>query len=180
MGKERRGGGAGREKHLNSNRRSHLQQPSSPPPPQPDGIEKGLSVRREQGGVGGGGVEEGEARSRKFLAIPEIKKNAGDRWTQEAPLPLSKPRLHLICNHKYFVMASVQPNDGRMLNNSSLSLLLKNRLKRMLILFSLSIRSKHSALSLRETKTQRLGTRLCIYILCSRYINAYIRFLRML
>ena len=84
------GGGAGKEKHLKTltdvNTSSN---PLLPPPPQPDGIEKGLSVRREQGRVGGGGVKEGEARSRKFSAIPEIKKNAGAQWTQEAPLPFS-------------------------------------------------------------------------------------------
>lgn len=71
-------------------------------------------------------------------------------------------------------MLSVQPNDGRMLNNSSLSLpFLKNRLKRN-VNTVLDIHRLHNIpLCREETKTEHLGTRICIYILCGRYINIY-------
>lgn len=89
---------------------------------------------------------------------------------------LSKPRLHLICNHKYFVVFSVQPNDGRMLNNSSRSLpLLKNKLKRMLIVFLLSIGSKTFRFVGRRDENQALGhAYMYLYIMRSVYKHIYV------
>lgn len=89
---------------------------------------------------------------------------------------LSKPRLHLIRNHKYFAMLSVQPNDGRMLNNSSLSLPFgKNRLKRMLILFSLSIRSETFRFVAKTDENPALGHAfMYLYIMRSVYKHIYV------
>lgn len=105
--------------------------PAPSPPPGPREMEKSEAESRDRVGLVER-VRAGRSRSRKLSVVPGTEVNARPGGRRRPPYLLSKPRLYLLCNQKHFVVPSVQPNDGRMLNSSSLSLpLFKTRIKRM-------------------------------------------------
>lgn len=125
----------GKKRHI-CNRPPNLER-NHPPQRQALLLAQGNWEKVEQGREQGWGRVVGKdggrrGRSRKLSAVPGTEVNAGPGGRRKPPYLLSKPWLYLLCNQKHFVVPSVQPNDGRMLNSSSLSLpLFKTRIKRM-------------------------------------------------